>query len=421
MPKFGLSMEEGMLTEWLVPIGGAVKRGDPIAVIEAEKLTNDAVASSDGYMLKYCLEPGDSAPCGTPICVIGEKEEALDGAQTPAAANPSAPPEEHRSSGTRTPATPRAQAVIAARGLDADCINGTGRHGEITIDDVRAASASNEQSEPASAVKITPRAKMLAIRQKLSYSHIHGTGLLGMITVADVKAYGEPSAESRLVPMNGIQRATAVAMKKSVEASAQTAVCIESGYAPLVAAYRRLKPVYSGESIKLSYTSMIVYAVSRALSAHENIRYQYFDAKNFVLPDAIDIGVAIDTENGLLVPAVRNADRKMLREICREIADLSARAQNGKLNESDFGGTVTTVTNLANAGVTLFTPILNPPESTILGVCKLRNTPVVKDEGIYIEPVMNLCLTYDHRVINGVPAGRYLQTIIDLLNQTNWK
>jgi pyruvate dehydrogenase E2 component (dihydrolipoamide acetyltransferase) len=423
MPKFGLSMEEGVVSEWLVPIGGAIKRGDPIAVIEAEKLTNDAVASVDGVMLKYFLEPGDSAPCGNPICAIGEAGEII--ADEPfddkAKAEPVKPP------ATAAPeleavvfATPRAQAVMQQRVVNAATISGTGQSGEITIDDVRASiiNASETQAPEetvCSSVSITPRARMLAEKLHLSYAHIRGTGLLGMITVADVKTHGKHAAQAKIVPMN------AVAMKRSLDNTAQTTVSIETGFGPLVSAYKRLKPAYAAEGVKLSYTAMIVYAVSRALATHEDIRMQYYDEKNFILPQGVHVGVAIDTERGLIVPAVRNADQKTLRELCRDILDLAACAKSGRLTESDFGGAATTVTNLAMAGATSFTPILNPPESTILGVCKLRDMPVAKDGGVFIEPVMNLCLTYDHRVINGAPACRYLQSVVDILNETDWR
>ena len=424
MPKFGLSMEEGVVSEWLVPIGGAVKRGDPIAVIEAEKLTNDAVASVDGVMLKYFLEPGDAVSCGDPICAIGKAGEVID--DTPsgdeAKAEPAAPPM------TIAPAvevvasvTPRAKIVMQQQGINASTVCGTGQSGKITIDDVRTAINAPEPLASEGPISITPRAKMLAEKLHLSYTHIRGTGLLGMITVADVKTHGKPATQVKIVPMNSVQRATAIAMKKSLDNTAQTTVSIESGFGPLVSAYKRLKPTYAAEGVKLSYTAMIVYAVSRALATREDIRMQYYDEKNFVLPQGVHVGVAIDTERGLIVPAVRNADRKTLSELCRDVLDLAARAKSGRLAESDFGDSATTVTNLAMAGATSFTPILNPPESTILGVCKLRDMPVAKDGGVFIEPVMNLCLTYDHRVINGAPACRYLHSVVDILNETDWR
>ncbi len=423
MPKFGLSMEEGVVSEWLVPIGAKVKRGDPIAVIEAEKLTNDAVASADGTMLRYFLEPGDSAPCGEPICSIGEPGESASPASSHGAVQSAPAPKpaiEPSSAGYAVSATPRAKTVMQQRGLDPSTVTGTARDGKITIDDVRAAADMPKEQSPAHPVSITPRARMLAEKQHLSYEHIRGTGLLGMVTVADVKTYGKP-ASVKVVPMNSVQRATAAAMKKSLETAAQTTVCIESGFALLASAYRRLKPIYAAEGIKLSYTAMIVFAVSRALASREDVRMQYHDEKSFLLPEGVHIGVAVDTERGLLVPVVRNADKKTLRALCRDVSGLAARSKSGGLSESDFGDAATTVTNLAMAGATSFTPILNPPETTILGVCKLRDMPIAKNGGVFIEPVMNLCLTYDHRVLNGAPACRYLQEVVDILNETDWR
>lgn len=429
MPKFGLSMEEGVLSEWLVPVGGAVKRGDRLAVIEAEKLTNDALATSDGVLLKTYLSPGDSAPCGSPICLVGQPGEESEPAPQSVPAADSEAAVDAMSSATpiaraaaqaqAAPATPRAQAVIASRGLDAAGIPATGRNGEITVDDVRAY-APSLAAAPEAPAHPTPRAKMLAEKLGLSYAHIRGTGLLGMVTVADVKAHGKPANQPKLVPMTGVQRATAVAMKKSLDSTAQTTVCIESGYAPLVSAYNHLKPFYAAQGVKLTYTAMIVCAVGRALAPREDVRQQYHDEKNFLLPAGVHVGVAVDTPKGLLVPVVRDADKLPLQAVCRAIADLAERARAGRLTEADFGGAVTTVTSLATAGATSFTPILNPPETTILGVCRLRDMPVARDGGVFIEPVMNLCLTYDHRVLNGAPACRYLGEVIALLNGTDW-
>jgi len=427
MPKFGLSMEEGALSEWLVPVGGAVKRGDRLAVIEAEKLTNDALATADGVLLKTYLSPGDSAPCGSPICLVGQPGEEGEPAPQSApvadtavdAVSSATPIARAAEQAQAAPVTPRAQAVIASRGLEASAIPATGRNGEITVDDVRTFSPS-PAAAPEAPARATPRAKQLAEKLGVSYAHIRGTGLLGMVTVADVKTHGKPANQPKLAPMTGVQRATAVAMKKSLDSTAQTTVCIESGYAPLVSVYTHLKPFYAAQGIKLTYTAMIVYAAGRALAPREDVRQQYYDEKNFILPAGVHVGVAVDTPKGLLVPVVRDADKLSLQAVCRAISNLAERARAGRLTEADFGGAVTTVTSLAAAGATSFTPILNPPETTILGVCRLRDMPVARDGGVFIEPVMNLCLTYDHRVLNGAPACRYLGEVIALLNGTDW-
>ena len=210
-------------------------------------------------------------------------------------------------------------------------------------------------------------------------------------------------------------------MKRSLENAAQAMVSVTAGYAPLVAAYRRLKPVYAERGVKLSYTAMILKAAALVLEKRPDIRMQYADAAYFYLPEGIHIGLAVEVEAGLLVPVLRDADKKSLADICREVALLSQRARAGALEEGDMGGACMTVTNLAMAGVTHFTPILNPPESTILGVCAMRDLPVARDGGIYIEPVMDLCLTYDHRVVNGAPAGRFVTEISERLNREDWQ
>lgn len=425
MPKFGLSMEEGIVGEWLVKEGANVKRGDALAVIEAEKLTNNAVASRDGVVLKLYLGEGDSAPCGSPLCAIGEEGDAVpavpgeapavEATPAPAAAPAAAPV------AVQAAMTPRAAAAAAAHGVNVAGVKGTGKDGEITVDDVRYA-ASHPAAAPAGPVAITPRAKLLAGKLGLSYDHIVGTGLLGMVTVSDLKAHGRPiQLQDEIIPMNGIQRATAAAMKASLENSAQAVVTVEETYGPMVKAYKRLKPIYAEKGLKLSYTAMIIKAVALAIKDRPDIRMQYADASHFRLPAAIHIGVAVDTPKGLVVPVVRNADVKSLGEICKDLSELSAKANSGRLTGEDMGNAVTTVTNLAMANVTAFTPILNPPESTILGICKLREVPVVKNGGIFIEPVMNLCLTYDHRVINGAPAGRFVSEIANLLNTIDWQ
>lgn len=425
MPKFGLSMEEGVVSEWLVAVGARVSRGDAVATIESEKLVNSAKAPRDGVLLHQFLAAGDGAPCGEPLYALGDAGDTYEGASAAQKASNTegAPEQKTADAGADIAATPRAKAVAAQHGLDLSGVHASGATGTVDIDDVKRALEQPEAALPAGPVSITPRAKKLAEKLRLSYDHIRGTGLLGMVTVQDVRAHGKPYAEEKaqLIAMTGVQRATAAAMKKSLENAAQTTVAIESGFAPLAAAYKHLKPVYAAEGVKLSYTAMIIKAAALAIRERPDIRMQYADASHFLLPAGVHIGMAVEIEKGLIVPVVRDADQKPLRDICRDVAALSQRARSGVLTEDDMGGAVMTVTNLAMAGVTSFTPILNPPESTILGVCAMREQALVHDGGIFIEPVMNLCLTYDHRVVNGAPAGRFIKEIIERLNTTDWQ
>ena len=516
MPKFGLSMEEGTLSVWLVKEGDAVKKGDPIAEIQSEKLSNNAVAPCDGTLVKILLREGESAFCGNDICVIectGEEGRAVPaqafgepkGPKQSATVEKRAPllsvrakTVAHRAgidaseivgSGENgmvliddvrrameapavqmqvagTPAeisiTPRAKKYADQAGLAYAHIKGSGLLGMITLEDVKAHGRSAAQAPAAEAsvmlaeqapmleapeeISITPRAKKYAEQVGLSYAHIKGSGLLGMITLEDVKAHGqlavqeEQAARAQAAPaaitasavsaqaapgdevilMTGIQRATAAAMMKSLRESAQTTVMAEAFVAPLKKLYEQLKPKYFVAGVKLSYTALIVKAVAMALEEGPDIRMQVYDERHFRLSTHIGIGVAVDAPAGLFVPVIRNANLKDIRTISLELEDLGTRTRAGKLTEGDMGGACMTISNLGMFGVTGFTPVLNPPESVILGVCAMVEKPVARDGGIRIEPTMSLCLTYDHRVINGAPASRFLQQVIQNLNEFAW-
>ena len=357
--------------------------------------------------------------------------------------------------------TPVAKKYAEKEGLAYAHIKGTGLLGMITIEDVKAhgrpsaqipaAEASVALAEQASVIEapegisITPRAKKYAEQAGLAYAHIKGSGLLGMITIEDVKAHGRPAVQEpevrvraactaetapaasapaapddKVVLMTSIQRATATAMMHSLLESAQTTVMAEAHIAPLKKLYEQLKPKYLVAGVKLSYTVLMVKAVAMALEERPDIRMQIYDERHFRLSTHIGIGVAVDAPTGLFVPVIRDANLKDIRTISLELEDLGARTRAGKLTEGDMGGACMTISNLGMFGVTGFTPVLNPPESALLGVCAMVDRPVARDGGIHIEPTMNLCLTYDHRVINGAPAGRFLNQVIQNLNRFAW-
>lgn len=157
-----------------------------------------------------------------------------------------------------------------------------------------------------------------------------------------------------------------------------------------------------------------------ALEEHPDIRTQVVDDAHVRVVNNIDIGVAVDIEGGLIVPVIREANLKDLRTICRDLADITARARNNQLTADDMGNAVMTISNVGTFGVRYFTPILNAPESVILGVGAMTDTPVVVDGGIFVHPLMGLSLTYDHRVINGAPAARFLTKIKKNLEDFRW-
>ena len=447
MPKFGFSMEIGTLTKWLVKVGDPVKRNDPIAEIESEKLTNTAKSSIDGVLAAQLMAAGGEAPCGVPIAVIAEAGEDINAvaaaaadkviASAPATASaqaPAAAPAAEAKAGAAAAVTPRAQVLADRRGIDAGSLKGTGTNGAVTIDDVRAAGAAEPQELPA----ITPKALKYAEENDLDYSRVKGTGRLGLVTIKDLKeqavkkvhapaapapqaaAPQRPLGEGSEFAMTNMQKAIFKSMMQSLLESAQMTQHTDADMAAAKALYKELKGKYAKAGYKLTYTAMIIKAVAMALEDHEAIRTQVVDDKTLKVLDRIDIGVAVDVPGGLVVPVIREANLKDLRTICADLADISERARNKTLVEEDFGGAVITVSNLGAQGVRYFTPILNRPESAILGTGAIIDTPVVVDGGIFVHPVLGLSLTYDHRVINGAPAARFLADIKKNLADFRW-
>ena len=440
MPKFGFSMELGTLVEWKVKVGDPVKRNDPIAEIESEKLTNTANSTIDGVIAALLMEEGDEAPCGTPIAIIAAEGEDIAAAAAsagakaaPAAAEPAA-----EAPAADKAVTPRAQVLADRKGIDASALTGTGQGGAVTIDDVRNAGASPAE-KPAELPKIAPRALKYAEDNDLDYSNVKGTGRLGLITIKDLKeqavkkaaapaaapapaapapAPAAPAGEA--VAMTNMQKAVFKSMYSSLQETAQMTQFSDADMAAAKALYQELKPKYAKAGIKLTYTAMIIKAVAMALEEHEEMRIQVVDDKHICYLDKIDIGVAVDVPGGLTVPVIREANLKDLRAICRDLTDISERARNKTLVAEDFGGSVMTVTNLGNQGVKYFTPILNRPESVILGTGCMTDTPVVVDGGIFVHPILGLSLTFDHRVINGLPAAKFLADIRKNLTDFRW-
>ena len=423
MPKFGLSMEEGTIASWLVQEGDTVAKGDALAEINSEKLTNTAEAPAGGIVRKIVLQEDETALCGELICILadtaGEDISAALGASAGAEEVPAA---------QAAPAPAEAPAPAAA-------------------------------PVPAAEVKITPKAKKRAEELGLEYAHIVGTGIDGAITMADLKRFGRPKAAApapepaapaapvsapapapqaapaapavqpvyatagegdEVIKMTPMQSTICKSMFTSMSTSAQTTMATEANVQDLVRVYKSIKGKYTAAGVKLSYTAMIIKAVAMALENHPDVRMQMVDEKHFKVCSNIDIGVAVDIPAGLIVPVIRQANLKDLRTICVELAQLTEKAKAGTLSGDDLGGAVTTVTNLGMFGITYFTPVLNAPESTILGVGSIIRKPVERDGGIFMESVMNLSLTHDHRVSNGAPCARYLQEVVDGLQNFRW-
>ena len=439
MPKFGLSMETGVLGSWLVEEGDSVTKGSALAEITTDKITNTCEAPKDGILRKILLPEGEEAACGEAIAVLAD---------------------------------------TADEDISAECGGSQSEGGAFADSAEQAAAASPvpEKAAPAD-IKITPRAKKVAEEQGLEYSHIQGTGLLGAITISDLKKHGIPrkdiagaasvsaapasasvpasasglasasapasasgpstasapaaapkavfdtrpcEGEDVIVKMSTMETAIAKAMQNSLLTTAQATIATEAEITELVRVYKQLKGKYTNAGVKLSYTAMLIKAVAMALENHKALRSTMADETHIKISSRIHIGVAVDIPGGLIVPVIRDANMKDLRTICLELSDLTQRAKDNKLTSDQLGGATITITNLGMFGITYFTPVLNVPESAILGVGAIIEKLMVKDGGFYPASVMNFSLTHDHRIVNGAPAARFLKEVTASLQDFKW-
>lgn len=452
MPRYGANMEEGTIAAWFVAEGDTVEFEDPLGEIAIEKLSNELLAPRGGVVRKLLAEVEETLPCGAPIAVIGEAQGDYGPAlaryqgQTEAEmpAKEDAPREESRAQAAGDgPApeapgiTPRAQKWAEEQGVDVRSIPaGTGRHGMITIEDVKAwaekAPAVPLAEEPATSVRLTPKARAYAEEQGIDPAGIPGTGRHGMVTREDLKgalASGTarkiqektggiapapmPVSRKAMTPM---QKVIAASMLESMQTTAQTTQIRDLDVGEMVDTYRARKEEYARRGVKLTYTAILLRAVALALTRHPEFRTRMEDGE-FVVLDQVNVGVAVDVEGGLIVPNIKATHTKSVETIARELAELAGRARQGRLVQEELEGGTFTVTNLGMFGIRCFTPVLNRPENGILGVGALQEVPVVRDKGLFVRPMMTLSLTHDHRIVNGAPAARFLQTLQELLEQ----
>lgn len=431
MPKQGLQMETGVITQWLHREGEAIREGEPLFEIETDKLTITIDASAGGTLLKILYEEGEEVPVATPIAIVGEPGEdisqLLEG--TPAAAGEAAPaaapkpaesPEAAKPApavaqpgdGSRVFISPRAKTAAEERGIDYSGIAGTGGDGFIIERDILA----YEAGRPS----ITPLAANVARANGIDVSGIRGTGANGKITVGDLPAArpeapaagpATPQRGERVEPMSRMRKSIAKYMLASKETNAQASHRMLVDMSAIIA----LRETHKAMGLKVSYNDILIRICAQALKEMPIVNASIRD-NSIVYHDYVNVGLAVSVPGGLIVPVVRDADIIGLARIAARTRDLVDKAHNGTLAEDDYHGGTFTVTSLGMFDVDDFVAIINPPESAILAVGKICKTPVVvtgadgADE-IRIKPMCALCLSYDHRSIDGAEAAKFLQKI----------
>lgn len=418
MPRQGQSVESCIITSWNKKVGDTVAAGDVLFSYETDKSAFDEVSEVAGTMLAHLYDEGDVVTCLENVCVIGTPGEDISaftaGGEAAAADAPAAPveakteaeapaavsvPEVPAHEGGRVFISPRAKNLALKTGADLSRAAHSGPHGRIIERDVEAALDAGFKV-PTSAVEDFLCGRYTAPVEEAAE-----------VTVA-AAAPAVSAAEFTEIPMSGIRKAISRSMHASLSEMAQ--LTLNASFdATDILAYRKLLKA-KGEEMGLSRVTLndiVLYAVSRVLP-----KYPFINAtlKDDVIRSYAhaNIGVAVDTDRGLLVPTVFAADTKSLADISADAKALAAKARDGALTPDEMSGGSFTVTNLGSLGIESFTPVINPPQTAILGVCTTVNR--MRDDGS-VYPAMGLSLTFDHRAVDGAPAAKFLHELSSAL------
>ena len=424
MPKMGLTMTEGTIEEWKKKEGDAVKTGDVLFSVATDKLTNDVECDTDGTLLKILFGEGETVACKTVIAWIGAAGETVPGAcAAPAPAAASAVPAAVAAAANRAPggfvlATPYARKLAKDKGYDLSAIPGTGPNGTVV--------AKNVESFVAGP-KTSPMAVKLAAELGVD---LNSLSVSGRVMKSDVLAAAGKTAVPAAVPaaaapaadgndeapkkVNPLRRSIAANMANSWHTSPRVTYTHPVDVTAMKDLRAKLKDGLKEQGIKLTYNHILMKVVAKALTEFPDINSSFAD--NMLTHHThVNMGLAVAKGDGLIVPNVKSADTKSLAEIAKETENLIAATRDGKIAMEDMTGGTFTISSLGPYGITNFSPIINQPELAILGVCDMVDTPVVRDGEIVIRPMMNLCLTADHRVVDGVMASKFLRRVCELL------
>lgn len=398
MPQLGLTMEKGTILQWLKAEGEKVDKGQPVVLIQTEKVEYEVEAPAAGTLLKVVAAEGAELAVGGLMGVLGQPGEDVTSLLSGAPAAPAGP----------AAASAERQAPAAAQAA--------------------AAPAAPERA-PGERVKISPVAKKLAQEHGIDINTVTPTGPDGRIVREDVERAiaarqaapaAAPAAVPESIPLSGIRKVIFDRMGQSWREVARVTMFADTDMTEVV----RLRQAKAAEwekrfGVKPSYSDLIHLAVAKALREEPRINCR-LDGQAVRIRKEVHLAFAVDLGEGLVAAVIRDADKKSLGELAKAARDLADRARAGRLSPDDMADGTFTVSNLGGLGVEGFTPIVNQPQAGILGVGKILEKPVVLNGGIHVRSMMTLSLVFDHRLIDGAPAAKFLAKVKALLEQPAW-
>ena len=425
MEALSPTMEEGKLVKWLKNEGDAVKTGDPIGEVETDKAIMELVARGDGILRKHVIKEGDSVPVGTLVGIIAAADENIDaligGASAPATATPAPAP-------AASPAAPPAAAAPAVTAAPP------------TTSTPPQAPATEAPAAPQGPIRSSPLARRLASEQGLDLGAVQGSGPNGRIIKRDIEAASAGARKSTVASAGSAAPATA---QSTGPASAPRAT--DSGAAPFrdepLSTIRKIIAKRLGESIgpiptfyltaeldlsrvqemraamtelgpefKVSVNDVLLKAIAVALSQHPEVN-AHWGGDHIRYHNHVHLGMAVATDDGLIVPVIWDADTKRMSEISKEAKELARRARDRKLKPEEFTGSTCSVSNLGMFGIDQFTAIINPPEAAIIAIGTSEDKLVVVDGEAVVRQRVRLTMSCDHRIIDGAVGAKFLQTL----------
>ncbi|ANU09585.1 branched-chain alpha-keto acid dehydrogenase subunit E2 [Planococcus antarcticus DSM 14505] len=423
MPKLSSTMQVGTVLQWFKEEGDPVEVGEPLFEIMTDKINIEVESYEDGVLLKRYFEEDDEVPINHVVGYIGEEgEEVPDlppgesgvsskpvSTETPnpqpeaeLSDQPSEEPEKVR-------ATPAARRVAREREVHLTEVEGSGPKGRIHQADVERFAPTATASATSG---VTPLAEKVAVAEGMDLQEVEGSGPRGKVYRADVEKARQPAAQpvppAKRVKMAGIRKAVADRMLHSKTTAPHVTLNCDIDMAEVVAMRKQLLgPIEKQTGYRLSYTEIILKATAHALKRHPNINIS-LEGNEIIQHDAINIGMAVALEDGLLVPVIKDADRKGLVELTVACKTAGQAAKDNKLKPDEMSGGTFTVSNLGMYAVDTFNPVINQPESAILGIGRIHEKPVGLNGQIVLRPMMGVGLSFDHRVIDGAPAAAFL-------------
>lgn len=452
MPKLGFNMETGQIVQWHKKEGESIQKGEVLLEISTDKTVMEIESTYHGVVRKLLAEEGDTVEVIKPIAVIGEADENIDQIVKEAMAElgmtdasdkneeltpaeggagstdmqPSNQVPETFGATTEFKLTPKAKKLIEANNLDISklTIPGTGFQGGVTAEDIQAYMKNNR-------LTITPLAEKIAQDNNIDAAAVKGSGIGGKVTKKDVLAAlgqdvkEESSEVTSSAERDVLKRVNYTGMRKIIgDRLSQSMYTAPHLYFTTTVDMSDLmelrKKINAAQDIKVSINDFITGALSKALQEYPEMNSSLQGSEIIQYAD-INIGIAVGLESGLIVPVIRKAQTKRLAQIALESQALAEKAREGKLLPHEYQGGTFTISNLGMYGIENFTAIINPPEAAILAVSAVKKVPVVAEENeedkIVIKPILNITLSVDHRIIDGMTATRFINRVKDLLEK----